>query len=466
MIRSLYVRFVLVFLGAVTAGLVVAFIVTSISFSDKLSEQLREDAVAMGEELIAIYKETAKDGSRAFENNVRAIKHYSVRVFSEAGEVAAISAIAGENMADIPADKLQALLSGEGSDRVYIDRVVDAMVGLPFEYDGQRYAMFLQMMTEEASMTLNQILGLFLLIVLVTGSLIFVIAVRYVTKPVRQMTAATKRFAKGDFSIELDIKHKDELGGLAQSFNYMAREMQQVEQMRQDFVSNVSHEIQSPLTSISGFAKALKNGVASEEHRQRYLDIIMNESERLSRLGDNLLKLASLESEHHPFHPTTYRLDEQIRNVVVSCEPLWSAKQIGIDLEQLPVVKINADKDQLNQVWLNLLGNSIKFTPEGGEIRIWMKMNLDEIIVCFADTGLGIAPDRIGHIFERFYKVDRARNRKQSGSGLGLAIVKKIVDLHRGTIEVSSEPGKGTAVKVMLPGHAAWQAAAERSKQG
>lgn len=170
----------------------------------------------------------------------------------------------------------------------------------------------------------------------------------------------------------------------------------------------------------------------------------------MSRMSDNLLHLASLESKHHPFHPVTFRLDEQIRQTAVALEPQWAAKSIAIDLE-LPVVKICGDRDQLDQVWINLLGNSIRFTPEGGKIAIDVRRGIHQVSVTIKDTGIGIAPEDQAQIFERFYKADRSRNRAYNGSGLGLAIVKRIVDLHHGHIEVRSEPGTGTEITVTLP---------------
>ena len=265
------------------------------------------------------------------------------------------------------------------------------------------------------------------------------------------MTNATEQMASGDFGVELNLSRKDELGGLARSFDHMAQELKQIEQMRQDFVSNVSHEIQSPLTSITGFAKALRDGVVSSENQTRYLGIIADESERLSRLSSNLLQLASLESEHHPFDPVLYALDEQLRKVVVSLEPQWSSKHINFELD-LPAVQIVADPDQLSQVWLNLLGNAIKFTPEDGKVSIGVSSDANGIEVTVADSGIGISPEDAKYIFERFYKADRSRNRTCQGSGLGLAIVRKIVELHNGRIFIAdSSPGEGTVIKVILP---------------
>jgi signal transduction histidine kinase len=267
----------------------------------------------------------------------------------------------------------------------------------------------------------------------------------------QQIIQALERIARGDFSIRLEHEHQDGfLHGLVESVNKMALELGQMENMRQEFISNVSHEIQSPLTSIRGFAQALKNDQLSLDERHHYLEIIEAESNRLSRLSDDLLKLAALDAEQTQSMPQRYRLDQQIRSVILTCEPQWRAKQLEleVDLEQ---AEIQADMDLLNQVWMNLLYNAIKFTPAGGRIAIALHQRSGQIEFSLADSGIGVSPEERVHIFERFYKADQSRTSSKGGSGLGLAIVKKIVDLHQGTINVESEVGQGTTFTVSLP---------------
>lgn len=262
---------------------------------------------------------------------------------------------------------------------------------------------------------------------------------------------ALSRIAKGDFTVKLELKtDEDQFGQLIHGINHMAVELGEMERMRQEFISNVSHEIQSPLTSINGFAKALKNIDLPEDKRQHYLAIIEMESNRLSKISDNLLKLTSLESQHHPFEPRHYRLDKQLRNVVLTLEPNWLAKNIDMDL-QLENISIIADEDLMNQVWMNLLSNSIKFTPVAGTISISMTRQIDTITIAIRDNGIGVTPEQQKHVFERFYKADLSRTAENGGSGLGLSIVKKIIDMHYGTITVESMPTEFTTFFVTLP---------------
>ncbi|QAY67103.1 HAMP domain-containing sensor histidine kinase [Paenibacillus protaetiae] len=269
------------------------------------------------------------------------------------------------------------------------------------------------------------------------------------------MRAVTTRISKGDYSARLPMHRRDELGELADSINRMAFNLSRQDMMRQDFVSNVSHEIQSPLTSIGGFAEALRSDLLTREERDHYVGIIKQESSRLSRLSENLLKLASLDSNQTPFTPSSYRLDRQLRDVVLTFEPQWLAKRLTVEL-RMEETTIMADSDQLNQVWVILLANSMKFTPEEGMISFQLQEKNGYAVVRVTDTGIGISEEDRERIFERFYKADRSRDRSAGGSGLGLSIARKIVENHNGTIEAEASQG-GASFVITLPvkaGHA------------
>lgn len=324
------------------------------------------------------------------------------------------------------------------------------VVGLPLQVDGQPYALFLTIKKDSTENEVMNSIHLMYVLILFIGSFLILIAARYIVNPILQLTEATRRMAKGQFDVELPTKRNDEIGILSVSFNQMAKELGKLDQMRRDFVSNVSHEIGSPLTSISGFTKALKQKQMSEESRLRYLSIIEEESERLSRLSQNLLQLSHLQHENRPLNIQTYRLDEQLRRIVITLEPHWGAKEIEIDFDLKPLT-IQADEDQLSQVWINLLSNSIKFTPVGGKIQIETATKDHQTIVSITDNGIGIPEEERADIFKPFHKVDKARNSSVKGNGLGLSIVKQIIDMHRGDIQVSGKPGAGATFEVTLP---------------
>jgi two-component system phosphate regulon sensor histidine kinase PhoR len=262
---------------------------------------------------------------------------------------------------------------------------------------------------------------------------------------------ALNRISRGDFNISIDIQEHDPFSEVAESVNKMARELSGMEAQRQDFISNVSHEIQSPLTSISGFAALLKSESLTKEQREHYIDVIETESKRLSKLSDNLLKLSTLESENAPLSKHDFRLDKQMEHAVLILEPQWMKKNIDIDA-QLEKVILHADEDLLSQVWINLIHNAVKFTPENGKIVVGLHRQDGQIICFVSDNGVGISQSDQIHIFERFFKVDKARDRALGGNGLGLSLCKKIVELHGGGIAVESDPGRGTKFIVALPG--------------
>ncbi|REB05285.1 two-component sensor histidine kinase [Sporosarcina sp. BI001-red] len=265
---------------------------------------------------------------------------------------------------------------------------------------------------------------------------------------------AMKRISTGDFNVQLNHQFghakNHPFEKFVEGINDMAVELKELEEMRQEFISNVSHEIQSPLASISGFARVLKRSELAPEDRAHYLNIIETESLRLAHLSDNLLKLTSMESDRYPFDMKTYRLDQQIRKVILSCEPQWLAKTLQLDIS-LDEFDVRADEELMDQVWLNLITNSIKFTPDGGTLAVTLRKQNESAVVTIADTGIGISLEHQEHIFERFYKADPSRNRALGGSGLGLSIVKKIIDMHEGSIEVESENDEGTMFKIHLP---------------
>ncbi|ULT56648.1 HAMP domain-containing histidine kinase [Neobacillus drentensis] len=302
---------------------------------------------------------------------------------------------------------------------------------------------------------INSFLGFFLF----GCCMFFITKIKWVKsqqdKFLHPMLHAMKMMAEGNFNIDLSF-YRNQLRGrndhpyqrLIESIHHMADKLGEMEGMRQEFISNVSHEIQSPLTSISGFAYALKNDELSPTQRKHYLEIIEMESNRLSKLSENLLKLTSLESDHHPFELKDYRLDHQLRRAILASEPQWAEKQIHLDIS-LEKLIITADEELMDQVWINLIHNSIKFTPKEGTISIKAFNTADNHrVIKIKDTGIGMNKEEQMHIFERFYKADKSRNRNFGGSGLGLSIVKRIIDLHKGEIQVQSEQGKGTEIIV------------------
>ncbi len=454
MIKTLYLRTVLTFIGVVILSIIASYFISLSLFETEMTELLQEEMAVVGKQVISFYETQAPPDKDVYFRNIAKFNSYWFLLYDDSGGRQAFAPHDTKERREISPDVVRSVVQG-GVYRSPLDEDVEYMqttIGLPLQIDSKRYALFIQPAPENQQHEKKAIFYLVtvLSIVLGVGSLLILIFSRYLVKPLVQMTSATKRLAKGDFDARIRFTRKDELGTLADSFNHMAQKLQEIEQMRQDFVSNVSHEIQSPLTSIKGFSKALHEGELPDDTRKRYLQIIHEESERLSRLSENLLRLASLEAKHHPFRPLPYALDEGLRHAVIAAEPLWSAKGLTVELDLRPIILI-ADSDQLSQVWTNLLGNAIKYTPPGGTISLSLAEAENSVTVSIRDTGIGIPAEDLDKIYERFYKVDKARDRSVGGNGLGLAIVKTIISIHGGEIALESAVGQGSTFSVTLP---------------
>lgn len=267
-----------------------------------------------------------------------------------------------------------------------------------------------------------------------------------VASPVAQLRKATQRVAQGDFTVRLPVRGEDELSCLMQNFNDMVEALARNEYLQKDFISNVSHEFKTPIASIQGFARLLQSGTADAAAQREYIDIIAEESLRLSHLSQNLLRLSSL--DHLPTaEAAPFALDEQLRRVVVQMEPAWAEKDIDWELDLSPTL-MTGQSELLAEVWINLLNNAIKFSPAGGKIQISCYAT-DQAYVEITDQGCGMDEMTRKRIFERFYQGDTSHSKE--GSGLGLCIVKKIVTLSGGEIHVRSTPGRGSTFRVSLP---------------
>lgn len=266
--------------------------------------------------------------------------------------------------------------------------------------------------------------------------------------PIRKVIDAIHKVAEGNFNVQVELRGIDELEELSQSFNKMTQELASIETLRSDFVNNFSHEFKTPIVSLRGFAKLLKAGNLSEEEKQEYLDIIIVESERLADLSTSVLNMSKYENIGIITDKVPFRLDEQIRRTILLTEPKWSRKEISVNVEMTEVIFMG-NEELTQQIWLNLLDNAVKFTFRGGMIGVSLISVNSGARFVIQDDGVGMDEQTKEHIFDKFYQGDTSHIR--AGNGLGLAIVKRIVELHGGTIEVHSEPGKGSEFIVFLP---------------
>ncbi len=263
---------------------------------------------------------------------------------------------------------------------------------------------------------------------------------RNFVKPLRQMSAAAKQFAIGDFSYRVKVHGNDELAELGKAFNDMADSLDALESSRRSFVSNVSHELRTPMTSIGGFIDGILDGTIPREKSDYYLNIVSGEIRRLSRLVVAMLNMSKIESGSFEMKPSNYDISDQIIHILLTFEQKIDKKNIEIrGLENLKPTYIVADTDMIYQVIYNIFDNAVKFTNEGGYISVEMIESEKEIEVHIKNSGIGINADELSKVFERFYKVDKSRSLDAKGAGLGLYIVKMMVEMHSGSIWAESE---------------------------
>ena len=266
-------------------------------------------------------------------------------------------------------------------------------------------------------------------------------------RPLKQMSDAAKRMAKGDFSRRIPVISDDEIGDLSISFNNMTNSLVQLESMRRSFIGNVSHELRTPMTTISGFIDGILDGTIDKDMQGHYLAIVSDEIKRLSRLVESMLCLAKLESGEQKINPQKFDVFKITRNVVVSQEKRLTEKNIEIIGLDEGEVTIKADYDLIYQVIFNLVDNAIKFTDNGGKIIFSITNDNTGLNFSIKNTGSFIEKEERSYIFDRFYKADKSRSANKNGTGLGLYISKTIIEIHGGTIAVDSYEGEFTEFK-------------------
>lgn len=275
---------------------------------------------------------------------------------------------------------------------------------------------------------------------------------RSIVAPLRHMTSVSQHIADGHYEERVQIANHDELGQLANTFNRMAENLEQIELMRRQLIADVSHELRTPLTAIQGSMEGLLDGVlpADPETYQQ----IHQEAGRLARLVDDLQELSRVEAGAFPLDKKPARVDELILTTIKRLTPQAGRKNITLDADlpaDLPLVSL--DEARITQVLTNLISNAIQYTPEGGSVRIISRQSKDEIQVNVIDTGIGVPPEHVANLFTRFYRVDKSRSRQAGGgSGIGLTIARHLVESHDGRIWVESPGiGQGSTFSFTLP---------------
>ncbi len=289
------------------------------------------------------------------------------------------------------------------------------------------------------------------IVALISAIAVSIYVSQRVVTPIRQMMQASHHIAEGHYRERVEVTSQDELGQLAHSFNQMAFTLEQTETMRRDLIANVAHELRTPLSSIKGYMEGLIDGVLPgqpDTYQQVYY-----EADRLQRLVNDLQELSRVEAGTFELNRQAVTITELIGQTVARLRPQFEEKDVALNLnmpDRLPPVW--ADEDRLSQVLLNLIGNALQYTPPSGVVTITSRVDTTQLVVTVTDTGLGIAPEHLPHLFTRFYRVDKSRSRAGGGSGIGLTIAKHLVEAHGGTIRAESEgEGNGSKFGFSLP---------------
>ena len=339
-------------------------------------------------------------------------------------------------------------------DGLYTDR--HYMAGTPVVKDGVQigYVFAASSATDLTEYLLQnlQTYLISLLIVLIISFIVIYLSTYRLVRPLRQMAAATRSFGEGDFTYRIPVQGQDEIAELATSLNNMAASLSEVDAMSRTFVANVSHELRTPMTTISGFVDGILDGTIPQEKAPYYLDIVSQEVRRLSRLVQSMLDLSRIDNQSLQIRPTTFDMTTLVAHTLLNFEPRIEEKHLLIEgLEDSAPCPVTADADLMGQVVYNLLDNAVKFTNDGGSIRLRVTQAPGRAVVTVRNSGEGIPTEEMPHIFDRFYKSDRSRSRDKVGVGLGLYLVKTIISMHRGEICVRSVAGEYAEFEFWLP---------------
>ena len=282
------------------------------------------------------------------------------------------------------------------------------------------------------------------------AALVFVLS-RHIVRPIKNISFGAMELARGNYDWRVKPMTHDEIGELAVAFNRMAEELKLQDGLRNTFVANVSHELRTPLASIQGFIQGMLDGAIETEDRDKYLEIVLGETKRMSTLITDLLSLAKIESGKFPIEYSEFDINELLRRCLLMFEQRIEEKGIDVSVDMCEE-KLNvwADEDRISQVITNLIDNAVKFTSKGGELKVWTFCTENKVHVNIADTGIGIPAEDQPYVFERFFKVDKSHSQGIPGTGIGLSIVKRIIAQHGETIGLQSAEGKGTTFTFTL----------------
>jgi signal transduction histidine kinase len=456
--KTLYVKFVVLTIGMMFISFILAFIVSNAYYQQKLKPYNDSKNTKVALDIASFVNKHPNISQTEYLTSISEVG-YQICLVDEHGK----RSFFGKSFRDksLPLSIQEDVLGGRVFHGMllfpqetfvtgfFADELKNT-IGVPLKADGSNYALFLRPDIKFLFNEMHILFGWIFVIAITLTIIMVLIYTKYLVKPISTLTKATKSLANGDFNVEMEITRHDELGELSHSFLWMAKKLSQMDEMRKEFISNISHDIQSPLSNIKGYTSLLESEAISQEERIQYVSTINGEIRRLSTLTKQLLLLASLDRNEDMMRKKRYNAGQQLKELVRNYQWIVGEKELMLSYS-LPDIEIIGDPSLLNTVWDNLLSNAIKYNKQNGSIEISMEERADTVLVTFADTGIGMGNSEVDRIFERFYRADMARTRTVDGTGLGLSIAKTIVDLHGGHINVKSIENEGTAFIVELP---------------
>ncbi|QGQ48255.1 sensor histidine kinase [Metabacillus sediminilitoris] len=456
--KSLYVKFVAITIGIMIFSSIFAFLISNTYYQQKLKPYNDQKITKIAQSIAMFTDEHPHMNLKEYLEHISAIG-YQIYLVDNAGEESFFGAAFRDKSLSVSMKEY--VLNGNTYHGIlhfpqktfvtgFFANELKNTIGVPLTYNGKNYALFLRPDIKLLFNEMHFLFGWLLAFTIILSIVMVVFSTKYLVKPISKLTTATKSLSNGDFNVELDITRHDELGELSHSFLRMARKLEQMDDIRKEFISNISHDIQSPLSNIKGYTNLLENESISLEERGQYVSIINDEIRRLSTLTKQLLLLASLDRNDDMMKKKPFNVGQQIKELIRNYQWLLSEKGIMLSYS-LPDTEMIGDPSLLNTVWDNLLTNAIKYNKPDGTIEILLEVKGESIVVTFKDTGIGLNHTEIERIFDRFYRADTARTRTIEGTGLGLSIVWTIIKLHDGHINVNSKEKEGTTFIVELP---------------
>lgn len=469
--KSLYTKLVLIMLLIILSlmSVVGAFLTNEIrsfyldDFYEKMKTVFEDQGLANG-----LY--SAADSSDASKHMAEIVQTYSGHLGIDSrsrnyyilnGDTGAVLEGSGSEDLAITPNITTAISGEEGYISVQSADYMD--VAIPISGSTGNYIVYIidnKSSVRELSSAMFKIILEALLVGLIIATLLSLLLAKTMVTPIQSLTRAAERVAAGDFSQKPNLDSKDEIGILTQTFNSMAVQLENTlddlkksEQMRRDFVANVSHELRTPITSIRSYTETLmENNDLPQQTQHNFLSVILKESDRMTNIVSDLLTLSRFDAGSIEFQFERFSIEKTIRDVYNSILMEAQKHNHRFSLEfksELP--QIIGDSYRIEQVLLNMVSNAIKYTKDGGKILIFAGSKEDKVWVSVRDNGIGIPEQDVPKVFDRFYRVDKARSRESGGTGLGLSIANEIVTRHNGTMELKSKVGKGTTITVTFP---------------